>query len=92
MLGTAHGHGRPDFFSCFWRSELVRKNHSLLCSAREKGQPGSHLALSSGTKIWLWSDVNSGPLALYKAESTPSTAALKCQCCLCPSLCLPNPP
>lgn len=52
----------------------MMNNNILLCSATEKGQPGSHLALSSGTKIWLWSDVNSGPLALYKAESTPSTA------------------
>lgn len=94
MLGIAQGYGRPDSFSCFWRSEQVMNNNSLLCSATEKGQPGSHLALSSGTKLWLCSDVNSGPLALYKAESTASTAALKSQCCLGPSpwVSLPKPP
>lgn len=84
MLGTAQGHGRPDSCSCFWRrSEQEMKSNILLCSATEKGQPGSHLALSSGTKIWLWSDVSSGLLALYKVKAHP---ALKWQCCLCPSL------
>lgn len=64
------------------------RSNSLLCGARpvtgatEKGQPGSRLAravcepsLNSGTKFWLWSGTNTGPLALCKAERTPGTEA-----------------
>lgn len=100
ILGTAHRHRRQDPFSFFWRRQgRGTKSNSLLCGARpiagatEKGQPGSHVvravcepSLSCGMKLQLWSDVNTAPLVLCKAECTTSTAAPKCWCCLSPPL------